>query len=320
MNCQNCHELIEPGATFCGNCGYPVPASVPAPAPTPQPVPPNPAQPGPVLPYQQAAIPPSQPPVMPTAPAVPNYALATPNQHAGETSALLAVIFGVIGIAGSGFLLPIIGLVFGIAGLCMGTVSRRKAQRRLAVIGLIIASLAVVAGLAALVWNLEHDKSSSQNAKTGQNNTSSKVLAKLVTPCYSFNLIDTYNVSNTAGSCSATIFNGSTFADSTDVYKIVATNGGTSDPGTFTMVAKQAIDSDVQQNLPGFTITSQGPSSFAGSLAYTVYAANKSQGTAVVETGVLHKTTGGNNVFDMLHAVNGSNTNLQALEAQWQWK
>jgi hypothetical protein len=81
-----------------------------------------------------------------------------------------------------------------------------------------------------------------------------------------------------------------------------------------------AIDSDVKDNLPGFSVTSEGPASFAGSLAYTVYAFNKSQDTAVVETGVLRQTNSGYNVFDILHAVNGSNVNLQALEAQWQWK
>lgn len=272
---------------------------------------------------QLPAAPPPLAPVAvggPVAPMVPSYALAIPNQHVGETPALLAVIFGVIGIAGAGFLIPIIGLVFGIAGLCMGTVSRRKTRRKLAIVGLIIATLAIVAGLAALVWNLEHDKNANQNTQTGQSSTSSKSAAKLSTPCYSFNLVDTYNVSNSSGSCDATVFNGQSFSTSTNVYKIVATKAGTSNPGTFTQVAKQAIDADVQDNLPGFVITSQGPSSFAGSLAYTAYAANKSQDTAVVETGVLHQTSSGYNVFDVLHAVNGSSINLQTLEAEWQWK
>ena len=328
MNCQNCHEIIEPGAAFCGNCGYPVqtPAATPAPMPT------NAVQPVQVPQTTQTAaapavqLPPAAPPLAPVAvggpvtSAVPSYALAAPSQHIGETPALLAVIFGVIGIAGAGFLIPIIGLVFGIAGLCMGTVSRRKARRKLAIVGLIVATLAIVAGLAALVWNLEHDKNANQNTQTGQNSTSSKAAAKLATPCYSFNLVDTYNVSNSSGSCDTTVFNGQSFSTSTNVYKIVATKAGTSDPGTFTQVAKQALDADVQDNLPGFAITSQGPSSFAGSLAYTVYASNKSQDTAVVETGVLHQTSSGYNVFDVLHAVNGSSINLQTLEAQWQWK
>jgi hypothetical protein len=317
MNCQNCHEPIEPGAAFCGNCGYPVQA------PAPQAGLQNTA-PAQVWQNPQAPIVNNQPtPVAPNTPAptAPSYALATPSQHAGETSAILAVILGIIGLAGAGFLIPIIGLVFGAAGLCMGTISRRKAQRHLAIIGLIIATLAIVAGFGALVWNLEHtNKNSGQNAKTGQSDASSKALSKLTTACYSFDLIDKYNISNNSGSCNTTIFNGQTFTNSTDVYKIVATKAGTNNPATFTQVAKQAINQDIQNNLPGFSITSQGPSSFAGSLAYTVYAANKSQDTAVVETGVLHQTSSGDNAFDILHAINGSSINLQTLEAQWQWK
>lgn len=325
MNCPNCHELVEPGAAFCGNCGYPLQAA----APTPPSTPPNTAQTG--QPWQNQrpttqngqlpmGTPQPVPAASPAPAAVPSYALATPNQHAGETPAILAVIFGVIGIVGSGFLIPILGLAFGVAGLCMGTVSRRKARRQLAIIGLIIAALAIVAGFAALVWNLEHNKSPGQNAQTGQSDSSSKVLSKLSTPCYSFDLIDKYNVSNSSGTCNTTIFNGQSFAASTSVYKIVGTKAGTDNPADFTQLAKQAIDQDVQNNLPGFTVTSQGPSSFAGSLAYTVYAVNKNQDTAVVETGVLHQTKNGDNAFDILHAINGSSVNLQALEAQWQWK
>lgn len=307
MNCQNCHELLEAGAAFCGNCGYPVQAATPQ----PQVAQAQQISQLPPTPVPNSAVPTTSPP---------SYALATPSQHAGETQALLALIFGIIGIAVALFV-PAVALVFGIAGLCMGTVSRHQARRRLAIVGLIFASLAIVAGLGAWVYNHNHITSNTPaNAKTGQSSTISKVSAKLATPCYSFNLIDQFNVSNTGGSCDTTAYNGQTFETSTNVYKITSTNAGTSDPGEFTALAKQAIDKDVQQNLPGFVVTNEGPSSFAGSLAYSVFAANKTQGTAVVETGVLHQTTHGEDVFDIIHAVNGSSTNLQTLEAQWQWK
>jgi flagellar hook-basal body complex protein FliE len=330
MNCQNCHELIEPGATFCGNCGYPLQAA--APTPPPNTVPPQIAQAEPPTPE---AAPVSQPPPPPTitapqpspvppapssTPAVPSYALATPSHHVGETTALLALIFGIIGIVGAGFFIPIFGLAFGAAGLCVGTVSRRQARRRLAIVGLVFSTVAIAAGFAALVHNAQHDKNPNPNSQTGQSNAASKVSSKLNTPCYSFNLIDKYNVSNSSGSCDTTAFNGQSFTTSTNIYKIVATKGGAIEPGTFSQLSKQAIDKDVADNLPGFNVTSEGPSSFAGSLAYSVYAVNKQQDTAVVETGVLRQTSNGYNVFDILHAINGASVNLQALEGQWQWK
>ncbi len=313
MDCQRCHEPLEPGAAFCGNCGYPVQSS-------------NQSQPSQGLWQGQSGTPPAQPPItsqpIPAAlngAALPSYAIAHPAQHVGETTAVLAVILGTIGIVGSGFLIPIIGLVFGIIGMCLGTVSRRRSHRRLALIGLAIASLAVAAGLAALVWNISHYKTTAQYGKTGQSTTSSKVISKLQTPCYSFNLINTYNISNQSGNCSVTMYNNQTFATSTNVYKIVASETGTTNPEAFTQLARQAVDTDIHTNLPGFSITRQGPSSFAGSLAYTAYANNNQQGTALMETLVLHLGTK-DNAFDIIHAVNGSSVNLQTLEARWRWQ
>lgn len=258
---------------------------------------------------------PSQP-----APA-PSYAVATSRNHVGETQALLAVICGIIGMVGSGFLVPAIGLAFGVVGLCMATISRRLTRkRRLAIVGLVFATLSVAAGFASLAYVSEHDKAVTPSSQTGQSDTSSKVLARLSTPCYSFNLIDTYNVSNSSGTCNTTIFNGQSFGTSSSVYKIVATKFDSKDTGEFTALAKQSIDKDAKTNLSGFTITSEGPSSFAGSLTYSLYAVSKSQDTAIVEAGVLHQTSGGSNVFDIVHAVNGTSVNLQSLEAQWKWK
>jgi hypothetical protein len=333
MNCQNCHEIVEPGAAFCGNCGYPVqpaatavapPNAVPSTAPVQPAAPPAPAE----QPSREPAVNNANAPAAPvnTAPQqpptkVPSYAVATPTTHIGETQALLAVIFGIIGIVGSGFLVPIIGLAFGVAGLCMATVSRRLThRRRLAVIGFVVAVLAVVSGFAALAYNAEHDKNTTPSSQTGQSDTSSKILSQLATPCYSFNLIDQYNVSNDSGSCNSTMFNGQNFADSSNIYKIVATKSDVNDPTEFTQLAKQAIDADIKTNLPTFTVTSEGPSSFAGGLAYTLYAIDKAQDTAVVETAVLHQTNGGSNVFDIVHAVNGTSVTLQTLESQWKWK
>lgn len=331
MNCQNCHEPLDPGAAFCGNCGFPVQgnqAAPPAAATTPpaqnnqtvgqiwqqdqqmvQTAPPPPAL-GVPLPTPGAAA----------AATIPTYAKTTTNQHVGETQALLAVICGIIGIAGAAFLIPIIGLAFGVLGLCMGTLSHHVARRRLAMIGLAFSVLAIAAGFAALAYNQQHLKNTTPNAQTGQSSTSSTLASTLSTPCYSFNLVDQYNVSNSSGSCDATAYNGQSFVSSTDIYKIVAATTDVTAPGSFTEVAKQAIDKDFQTNLPGYSITSQGASSFAGSITYTAYATNPSEDAAVVETVVLHQSSHGENVFDILHGVNGSSVNLQALESKWQWK
>ncbi len=287
MNCQNCHEIIEPGANFCGNCGYPIK---------------NPA---------------TSPPQ--TQSGVPTYAVGTPAQHVGETQGILSVIFGTIGVVG-GAVVPFIGIIFGASALALSTISRRKARRRVALIGFAMACLAIVAGFGSLAWNLEKNNKAGKTMQIGRSSTSAKTESQLSTKCYSFNLVDTYNVSNSTGSCDVTAYNGKSFGASTDIYKVVADSLGTSDPSVFTALAKQTIEKDIQDNFNGFTITKEGATSFAGSLAYSVAFDNPSIDNAAIETAVLHQTPGGDNAFIILHGVNGTSANLQTIEAQWQWK
>src|SRR3712207_3139273 len=98
MNCPNCHQQIEAGAAFCGNCGHAL---------------------GPQVSTVQQPVTPVQPlAAMPGT--IPTYARANPVTQAEETKALLAVLCGVVGIVGALFM-ALIGLVLGIIGLIFGT-------------------------------------------------------------------------------------------------------------------------------------------------------------------------------------------------------
>src|ERR1700744_6238489 len=109
MECPNCHQTIEAGPAFCGNCGQPLNA--------------------------------------PAGPNEAAYALARPAQHVGEDKALGAVICGVFGLVGSLFM-PLIGLSLGTAGAVLATSARSQTKRRLTTVGLVFSSLAIMAGLA----------------------------------------------------------------------------------------------------------------------------------------------------------------------------
>lgn len=124
MNCPNCQQTLEAGAAFCGNCGQRVAPAAPLSAASPA--------------------------------GVPAYALATPAQQKGEKQALLAVLFGVAGLAGALFM-ALLGLVLGITGIVMGTMARSGSKRRLGTVGLILSGLAVLASLAVWVYAIQHD-------------------------------------------------------------------------------------------------------------------------------------------------------------------
>lgn len=292
MNCPNCNQPTETGAAFCGNCGHPLRTDSLAP----------------VLPVTSA--------VEAAIPAPPTYALSTPAQYVGETKALLAVLFGIIGIAGALFV-PLLGLVLGIAGLVLGTMSHGGTKRRRSTIGIILSSLAVLAGLASWAYAISQDTKLHDQAKQA---TSAVTASDLSTPCYSVGFVDNLNVSNNSGSCNMSAYDGTSLDTSTNAYKVFANRTTLASNAAFAGLAKQAIDKDVATSLPGFTVDTAQAALFAGSPAYIVHVSDKAHNIAVVEAAVLHKTTSGNNVFILVHAMNGKTASLNILETQWQWK
>lgn len=253
---------------------------------------------------------------------IPSYALATPAQHAGETRALLSLIFGIAGLAGALFM-AVIALALGITGIVLGTMSRSSAKRGLSTAGLIFSSLAILAGLAVWVYAIRHDSRLNPGAgSAGDHSISAPAVSAsdLSTPCYSIGFADKLNITNDPDSCDMNAFNGATLDTSTDAYKVLADTSQVVNAQNYASIFKTALEKDVRTTLPGFTIDSQRATQFAGSPAYVVNASSPSQGVAVVETIVLHQVDTGNNVFVLVHAVNGSKADLNTLESQWRWK
>jgi hypothetical protein len=115
-------------------------------------------------------------------------------------------------------------------------------------------------------------------------------------------------------------FNSSAPDNSTDAYKVYASQSPQTNAANFTGLIKPAIEKDVADDLPGFAISSERVAQFAGSPAYIVTTFDKATDVSVVEAGVLHQAGNGENVFILVHAANGHNADLSILEAQWQWK
>lgn len=117
MECQNCKQEVEPGATFCGNCGHYLGASHP---------------------HVQA------------------YAMAAPAESTAETKAVLSVLLGAAGLVGAVFM-AFLGLAIGLAGIIMGTLSRSGRQKTMSTTGIVLSSVAVVASMAVWAYAFNHD-------------------------------------------------------------------------------------------------------------------------------------------------------------------
>lgn len=314
MKCPKCNQAVETGAAFCGNCGQALRATV---TPIAE-----------VMRNQSASPSYPQPLDRPLAAAgaagmsasVPNYALAIAGRHIDENKALLALLFGLAGIAGSLFL-ALIGLVLGVAGLVMGTMSRSGTRRGLSTVGLVASSLAILSSLAVWVYAVKHDPPLQKPLPSAHSLTDPAVSASsLTTPCYAAGFVDTLNVTNQAGSCDMSAFNGPTIDSSTNAYKVYANQSTTTNARNFTGLVKLTIEKDIKDNLPGFNVDTEQVAQFAGSPAYVVNSSDKETGIAIVEAAVLHQTSNGDNIFILVHAVNGKTSDLSTIEAQWQWK
>jgi hypothetical protein len=334
MNCPKCNQLIENGAAFCGNCGQPLQVAVPAPAPTPiaQVTPPvnpmAPASPIAQVMNNQAQVAAAAPPPpnygMPMAntgnSAVPAYAIARNGQHAGETKALLSVIFGVIGLVGA-IIMPLIPIVFGITGLVLGTMTRRSSRPGMSMVGIVLSSLAILGGIAGMAYNITHNPALHDKVSHSATPSSNVSAASSVdTPCYGLGFTDSLQISNDNNSCDMQAFNGKTINSSTDLYKVYANQIASVSEANFESVSKEAIEKDIKNTLTGFTTDSEKLTTFAGSSAYLVRASDPASGVSVLEGSVLHKTKSGYNYFILVHATSTGKADFDQLEAQWQWK
>lgn len=244
-----------------------------------------------------------------------------PAQRRSGQKALWAVLFGLAGLAGTLFAAAS-GLVLGLAGIVMGSLSRSGSKRGLSTAGLFISSLAILAGLGVWTYAVSHDPALQGNTVPSGNSLSAPAVstASVSTPCYSVGLVDRLNVINNPHSCDMNAFNGPTLTSSTNVYKVYANTSPTADAENFAGLARRAIEKDIRTNLPDFTITGEQSAEFAGSPAYIAKASDQAQRLVLVEAAVFHSATTGQNVFILVHAANGASTDLSILEAQWQWK
>ncbi len=304
--CPNCNQSVEDGAVYCGNCGSKLSAEQASPSTVSQ-VYAN---------STQQTLNTTLATSLASGPNIPAYAV--PHHHK-QHWAVMALAFGLFGI-GVGVLVPILGLALGLCGIVIITSSLRITHGWLKPAAITISALAIAAGIGFMVNNVTHHQAAQTANKVGTSNGVASI--NVNTPCYSLTFATELNVNNSKGSCSINAYDGTTFQSSSNVYKVLGNVSSTVDSANFESYSKQAINQDIVKNLPAFSVAKQAANVFDGSPAYYVEAYDSTDNAAMIEETILHNDATNlnkDNFFVIVHATNGSNVNLDALQSSWQW-
>ncbi len=346
MKCTRCSELIEPGATFCGNCGQPVVQAAPAPMPAPAPAAAVPA-PVPVAPAPSAAAPVGQPPVAvapqapttwaqaapapamnPTGP-MPSYAVADPAHQKSETKSMVGLVLSVLSMPGA--LIPILGLVLGIVGLVIGTTTRATAKKTISMLTIIFSVIGILGAIGSYIYFLHQDQQkktsslssqqdSSSTSGSGQSSGSATASSRSIdTPCYKVDVPKLTTLDNASGSCNLKSYNTASSSTATNIYTVdtLAQSGVTADK--FVAVAKSSLSDQLKATLPGFVVSSEKTTTFADSPAYVIN--GKYQSNIGVEMMfVYHPVAHGENIYVIVHAIQDGTGDTSTLSKNWTWK
>lgn len=331
MDCPNCHEPVDVGAAFCGNCGQAIAPqhlltsttssessnlshessiSSDAVVRTTEIVASDAVMQGIGNKLVGASV--SRQPI-------PTYAQPHIGQQKDHFKAAISVVFGVLGVVGS-FIMPFVGLILAIVGVITGTLSRRYLKKGLGLAGIVISTAGILVSMGTWAYAVSSSAKSQQanNNAVQKTNTSPALAANQIsTPCYEIAFAERLNVQNTSGSCNMNAFDGSSLDVSHSAYKVFATQSAVS-PSAFAALAKTALERDIAQSMPGYKIVDEQSVMFSGSPAYVVRTTN-SQGVSLLEAAVLHSNGNTANFYVIVHATVEGTADLHDLELGWQW-
>lgn len=262
----------------------------------------------------------------PDNPALPSYAVADPLQHKVETKVMVGLILAVLAVPGA--VMPVAGLILAVAALLLVVPLRKLLQKKtLANVSVASAGLGIALSIGTFAYNLNQynrqqaaAQATDKAAVVADDNIGHQAVAgKLIdTPCYSATAPETVNAEITTGSCTVTAYEADTVSNSRNVYKFQAIKEEELTAANLVSAGKDIAANYVTSSLPGFTITGQREGRFADSPAYYIDAKN-SQDVTMQMAIVVRKVTHGENVFILMHAMNGQ-ADLSTVAKDWGWK
>lgn len=306
MDCPRCSEALDPGASFCGNCGQAVTV-------------------GAAMAVAKPGVNDEMPSMAELVAQPPAYAVADPVTQKAGARAMLALILSVLALPAA--ILPVLGWPLAALSIAIArSAGKHTPHKRMSTVATSFAALAIVLAGAAFVFNItQYQKQKSAMGQpplaVSEDQASSQAThSSLVdTPCYSLDAAGLPNIQHLASSCNAQAFNAATMDAATNAFNIEAVRQDKITEANLAEAGREVANSYLQTALPNLTVTSQGAATFAGSPAYIITGRN-ADNVWIEMALVLHKVAHGENVFVLAHAINDQQADLSQFETSWEWK
>jgi len=298
MNCPNCHQKLEAGSYFCGNCGF------------------NLSEPGTKNNVGQAQQSPG-----PANQYVQNNSM--PNQNINQLGskstnngkAIASFVLGLVGLIA--WLIPIVGLIMGIVGVVLGILGRKSRKKVLSIIGIVLSSIVIILSIFVLIISanafIKGFKQGLNSSNTNSNSSYSGTYQAINTSCYKTKIPINLNITQTTGSCTFQATNNIT----NEVYSVKVINAPSITPTNLESASKLDAQ-NVVNSVAGSKIKSQQMTTFVGSPAYSVTFVGADNNHAEID--YVYKVTSQGNILVVAHSQNSSsNYDLSIIEKYWSW-
>jgi hypothetical protein len=285
MQCPQCQQLASVDAAYCGNCGAPLTVGS----------------------AEQIGLSGTAAIVMP-AEAVSTTGIL---DHSGK--AIAACVIGALGLVA--WLVPIAGLLFGLAAMISGTIAFHSRRRVFARTGIALSVL--VLGASLFMWVHSAQQLSKANPATASSTNSSAdgSLQVVVTPCYSTRLPRNMSLVGKNGSC--TFMGTDTTTGEQQGVKVLNVVGLSQ--ATLADVARGDA-ANIVQSIAGGKLNDERSTLFAGSTAYQASVMGGDGSGGMVDY-IYNPTLQGNLVIvthSQVH-MSGGSSDLSLIESNWKW-
>jgi hypothetical protein len=285
MQCPQCQQEANADAAFCGNCGAPLTVGS----------------------AEQAGRQGS------TAIAVPAEATtaAKVRDHGGK--AIAAFVIGLLGLVA--WLVPVVGLVFGLVAMIFGTIAFHSRRRAFARTGIALSVLVLGASLFMWVHSAQQLSRVNPAGASSTNSSADGSLQVVVTPCYSTRLPASMSLIGNNGSCT---FTGSDTTTGEQASVKVLNVPGLSQASLPNVAQTDAAN--IVKSLPGGQVSDEQTTQFAGNAAYQITVKVRDGSGGMVDY-IYNPTTQGNLVIVTHSQVHLSRDNfdLNLIESNWKW-